>query len=65
MKILETLQDETGQLSSKRVAAFIALIFALIAVTWMNWPIEAFTTTLMFAGAALGISEIGKFKSKT
>ncbi len=65
-KIKELFQDELGVISSKRVAAFITLFYALIIyiIKGDNMDHDIFLTLMVFVASALGISSIEKFKRK-
>ncbi len=60
----EILKDEKGQLSSKRVGAFIALIYTLTiyAIRGSDMEYDVFLTLMVFVTSALGISSIEKIK---
>lgn len=59
----KTLSDK-GEPSSKRVAAFMVLIFTLIIEGVRGLDFETLVTFLSFSAVALGISEISKLKKK-
>ncbi len=64
--IKQLFKDEAGNTSSKRVAAFIALIYALTIYTIRGGDMDydIFLTLMVFVASALGISSIEKIKKK-
>ncbi len=60
------LKDAGNSFSSKRLAAFMTLIytFTMYAVRGDDMPFDIFASLLFFAGGSLGISGIEKFASK-
>ena len=65
--IERVLQDDKGEPSSKRIAAFITLFYTLTmyAIKGSEMSIDVLWSLLLFAGAALGISELGKLRKKS
>ncbi len=61
----EIIKDEKGQLSSKRVAAFITLIYtlAMYAIRGAEMDYDIFLTLMVFVTGALGISSLEKIKA--
>lgn len=64
--VKQVFKDEAGNTSSKRVAAFIALIYTLTiyAIRGSDMDYDIFLTLMVFVTSALGISSIEKIKKK-
>ncbi len=60
--IKEVVKDEGGQFSSKRVAAFLTLIYtlAIYAVRGESMDYDIFLTLMAFVTGALGITGVEK-----
>ncbi len=64
--IVEIFLDDKGQCSSKRVAAFITLFYALglYAIKGDSVSYDVFLTLILFVASSLGISCIEKLRKK-
>ncbi len=64
--VVEIFQDDKGQFSSKRVAAFITLFYALglYAIKGESVSYDIFLTLILFVASSLGISSIEKIRKK-
>ena len=68
-KLKEIMKDESGKLSSKRLAGFTALIFAIILTIYivfrvdMKHQLDALNGWLLLVAGLFGASAIQSFKT--
>ena len=65
MWIQKLLSDHDENPSSKRVAAFIVLLYTLIIQAWKGLEYDTLVTFLGFVVVSLGISGFEKFSKKS
>lgn len=62
IKFIASVLSDKGEPSSKRVAAFIVLLFTLAVYAWRGMEFDTLITFLVFVATSLGISGMEKFR---
>jgi hypothetical protein len=62
MEFIRSVLSDKGEPSSKRVAAFIVLIFTMIIFAWKGMEFDTLVTFLIFVASSLAISGVEKFR---
>ena len=61
-EFIKSVLSDKGEPSSKRVAAFIVLIFTMIVFAWKGMEFDTLVTFLIFVASSLAISGVEKFR---
>jgi hypothetical protein len=62
IEFIKSVLSDKGEPSSKRVAAFIVLIFTMVIFAWKGMEFDMLVTFLIFVASSLAISGVEKFR---